>query len=568
MRKLAWFAVFFAASALFLFSVPERIRPLLWPAPFALFAALALTFLIHSGNAFRMRFLRLALLGFGFGFLYSLLWFQWTQAELKPLLDTEQTVEALVLEDSTEASFGMRTDIRVGHLRCTLFTDGTAPMEAGQRIRVRAAFRSTLEKTNSDYSLTLGVPLFGYAREAPEIIGTGDADWRFLPARIGARLRDRIKTIFDRNSAAFLLAVLTGDRSALSRDTWFYSMLRASGAAHCVAVSGMHLSFLVMFLYVFLGRGKISACVCIPLTILFMAMTGFSASVIRAGVMQIAVCGAKVSRKQYDSLTALGLALLILVLLNPYSIRNAGLILSFSSTLGILLFYPDIRNGLPAHPKRWNKHSIGARLWNGVQSSLGISLSSAVFTTPLIALFFRQISLLAPLTNLLILWAVSMCFCFGLACVLISFLSLPAGELFRYPVGLLVAYIREVVGRIGAFPAASLYIRSLYLPCWLCVTWICMAVFRFLPGLTHRTGSFLITAVLGLALFLGLSWLEPALTEANRFCALDVGQGQCLILTGTGSTIMMDCGGSLYTDAGDLAAEYLFAQGRFRIRFP
>ena len=564
MRKLAWFAVFFAAAALFVFLIPEQGRAWLWPIPVLLLAGSALSLRLSPAQSPRIRFLRLAQLGFGIGFLYVLMWQQLTQRELNQRLASEQTVEAVVLEDSAEASFGLRTDVRIGHLRCTLYSDSTVPLEAGQRIRVRAAFRSTLEKTNSDYYLTLGVPLFGYARETPEILGKADAYWRFLPAKLGAFLRERIRAVYDQQSAAFLLAVLTGDRSSLKQDTWFYSMLRSSGAAHCVAVSGMHLSFLVMFLYVLLGKGRVSACLCIPVTLLFMAMTGFSASVVRAGVMQIAVCGARIGRKQYDSLSALGLALLVLLLLNPYSIRNAGLLLSFAATLGILLFYPEIREGLPSHPKNWRKGSVGSRLWNGIQASLGISLSSAIFTTPLIALFFRQISLLAPLTNLLILWAVSACFCLGLLGLLTGLVSLSAAVLFRLPVHFLVVYIREVVGRIGSFPAASLYIRSPYLPCWLVVTWGSMAAYRYLPGLKHRTRSFAVTAVFGLVLFLGLSWLEPALS-GFRFCTLDVGQGQCLVLSGPGTATVIDCGGSLSTSAGDLAAEYLYAQGRFRV---
>lgn len=564
MRKLAWFAVFFAAAALFVFLFQERARTLLWPIPLAALAAFGLSFIKRAAEKPFVRILRAGLLGFGIGCIFVLLWHHQTEKEISPLLGSEQTVEAEVLEDSAEAAFGIRTDIRVGHLRCTLFSNGVSPLEAGQRIRVRAAFQRTLEKTNSDYYLSQGVPLFAYARETPEILGKAGAYWRFIPARIGRFLRERIRMIFDRQSAAFLLAILTGDRTGLKQDTWFYSMLRASGVAHCVAISGMHLSFLVMFLYVILGKGRLSACICIPVTLMFMAITGFSASVIRAGIMQIAVCGARIGRKQYDSFTALALALLVLVLLNPYSIRNAGLLLSFSATLGILLFYPAIKEGLPKHPEKWNKHSLGARLWDGVQASLGISFSSAILTTPLNALFFRQISLLSPLTNLLVLWAISLCFCLGLLGCLTSLASLSAGMLFRYPIELLFTYIREVTGRIGAFPGASLYIRSPYLPCWLISAWICMGLCRFLPGLAHRTRTFVISAVFGLALFLGLSWLEPV-WDAYRFCALNVGQGQCLVLTTSETTTMIDCGGSLYTDAGDLAAEYLFAQGRFRV---
>ena len=564
MRKLAWFAVFFAAAALFVFLFPEEKRTFLWSVPLLILALLGSTFFLRSMPLTVVRFLRTALLGFGIGCLYVLLWHQLTQKEILLLLEREQTVEAVVLEDSTEASNGIRTDIRVGHLRCALYSDSSTYLEAGERIRFRAVFRSSMEKTNSDYYLSLGVPLFAYAGESPEILGRAQAYWRFWPARIGALLREKIRTIYDRQSAAFLLAVLTGDRSSLKQDTWFYSMLRSSGVAHCGAVSGMHLSFLVMFLYVILGRGRLSACFCIPVTLLFMAMTGFSASVMRAGVMQIAVCGARVGRKQYDSLSALGLALIILLLLNPYSIRNAGLILSFASTLGILLFSEEVKSVLPDHPKKWNKHRIGARLWNGVLSSVSISLSSSIFTVPLNALFFRQISLIAPLTNLLVLWAVSLCFCMGLLGILVGLWSLSAASIFRIPVGILVSFIREVTGRVGSLPIASLYIRSPYLPCWIAVSWAAMAAFRFLPGLTHRIRSFILVAGIGLVLFLGLSWLEPAL-NAYRFCTLDVGQGQCLVFTGPGTTAVIDCGGSLNTNAGDLAAEYLFAQGRFRV---
>ena len=564
MRKLAWFAVFFAAAALLILLFSEEPKAWLWTLPFICFAVFGLTFLLRRKGKHLTAILRMVLLGFGVGCLYVLLWNHVTQLELKPLLNSEQTVEAVVLEDSSDADYGIRTDILIGHLRCTLYSNGATTLEAGQQISVRAAFMSSLEKTKSDYYLSLGVPLFGYAKEEPEIIGKASAYWRFIPARIGAFLRERISEIYDRNSAAFLFAVLTGDRSRLKQDIWFSSMLRSSGVAHCVAVSGMHLSFLVMFLYIILGRGRLSACLCIAVTLLFMAMTGFSASVVRAGVMQIAVCGSQITRKQYDSLTALGLALIVLLILNPYCIRNAGMILSFSSTLGILLFYQKIKDGLPKHPPKWGSHSVWARLWNGVQASLGVSLASAVFTTPLNALFFRQISLLAPVTNFLVMWAVSLGFCLGLLGVIISLASLSISMIFQFPVGFLVGYIRKVTGWIGTLPIASLYIRSLYLPCWLAISWICMGACYFLPGMEHRIRTFSITALFGLALFLGLSWFEST-SCAFSFCALDVGQGQCLILTNPETTTMIDCGGSLYINAGDLATEYLYAHGRFEV---
>ena len=564
MRKLAWFAVFFAAAALFILWVPVEAQKLLLIVPAVFLAGMCPTLARRWRHKKPAQLLRTALLGFAVGCLYVLLWQTVMQRDAEALLAREQTVEATVLEDSAEASFGLRTEVRIGRLRCCLFTNGKERLEAGQRIRVHASFASTAEKTGSDYYLTQGVPVFGYAREDPVVLGYAEAYWRFLPAKLGRILRERIRILYDRNSASFLLAVLTGERRELREDIWFYSMLRTSGVSHTVAVSGMHLSFLVMFLYTLLGRGKLSAAVCIPVTLAFMAMTGFTASVVRAGVMQLAVCGAKLLRREYDSLSALGLALLLLLLINPYSVRNMGLILSFASTLGILLFYGEIRTVLPAPPKKWGKHSLPARLWHGIRASLAVTLSASVFTVPLNALFFRQISLLAPLTNLLVLPAVSLCFSLGLIGVLVSFVYLPAGMVFRMPLSWLVAYIRLVTGWIGGFPLSALYIRSLYLPCWIGLTWFCMALYRLLPGLEHRFRSFLITAAVGLVVFLGLSYGEPAL-EDMRFGALDVGQGQCLVLSAPSGVTVIDCGGSLVTNAGDLAAEYLLSMGRFRV---
>ena len=562
MRKLAWFAVFFAAAAFIVLSCPRELGGILWIAAALIAASLVfLLFRLRKGEK-RSAFLRTALFGLALGCLYVILWREAGTREMETLLNRQQTVEAVVLEDSAAASFGLRTNVRIGRLRCCLYTDGTSELKAGEKIRVSAEFRNTAEKTGSDYYLSLGVPLFGYAKEPPVILGEAEAQWRFLPARAGRFLRERIGLLYDRDSASFLLAILTGDRSQLRRDTHFYAMLRASGVSHCVAVSGMHVSFLVMFLFILLGRGRLSALVCIPMTLAFMAMTGFTASVIRAGVMQIAVCGAKLFRKDYDSLTALGLALLVLLLLNPYSILNAGLQLSFASTLGILLFCRPIAEGLPNPPKRWGKHSAAARLWYAVKASLSVSLSAEIFTVPLGALYFGQISLLTPLTNLAVLWAVSLCFCFGLLGVLASLFSIRTGMLFSAPTGFLVSYIRTVAGWIGRFPLAALYTKSVYLPCWLVLTWASMALYRFLPGLRRRTLSFVLTALTGLCVFLGLSYLEPAL-DTLRFCAVDVGQGQCLVLSDHAGVTVIDCGGSQSVNAGDLAAEYLFSIGRF-----
>ena len=85
-RKLAWFAVFFAAAALLIPLLSEESKAWLWALPFISYAVFGLTFLLRRQDKPLTGILRMALLGFGVGCLYVLLWNQMIQQELKPLL--------------------------------------------------------------------------------------------------------------------------------------------------------------------------------------------------------------------------------------------------------------------------------------------------------------------------------------------------------------------------------------------------------------------------------------------------------------------------------------------------
>ena len=114
---------------------------------------------------------------------------------------------------------------------------------------------------------------------------------------------------------------------------------RKSGVSHFIVVSGLHMSVVGMcfpfilrkllknkFLYVF------GSCAVI---VLYMGITGFSPSVVRAGVMFIVYVIGMLFNRKPDSFSSLGLAVLILTAENPYAGGNIGLLLSVTATLGI-----------------------------------------------------------------------------------------------------------------------------------------------------------------------------------------------------------------------------------------
>ena len=562
MRRLAVFAYSFSAAAFLLAYLRPGAAVLLLSGAALLVLALVLT--APRSSKRRLRFLRALLIGLALAcFSFAL----WTRLILQPaeqMVGDGQHVEATVMDYPLPAAYGESLTVQIGRVRCRLYLDDASGLEPGQRIAFEGRLRLTEERTGEDYYLSTGLPLFAYAKGAARVLGSAPHPWRFFPAKLGKALRDKIVLAFDGDTAPFLTAILTGERSELKKDVFFYSMMRESGVLHCIAVSGMHLSFLVSFLAAILGRGKHSSLICIPVILLFMAVTGFTPSVVRAGIMQLALCGATLLNREYDSHSALALALAVLTALNPYASHHLGLLLSFLSTLGILLFYERIRKSLLPTPKVL-EGALPRRMIGYCRRTLAVTLSAMIMTLPIMAFVFGQIPLLGPLTNLLILWAVTLCFGLGLISALLGFLWMPLAVIAGWPVRLMVRYIRLVVTFVGRLPFASLYPQNEMIAAWLICLYLLMAAYRFFPDIRHRLLGFSLAAAFTLAFSCAAGyvlWHRDKLDTA----VLDVGQGQCVVLMDQGFTLMVDCGSTNASEnPGDTAARYLLSRGRMRV---
>ncbi|MDO5311583.1 MAG: ComEC/Rec2 family competence protein [Clostridia bacterium] len=145
---------------------------------------------------------------------------------------------------------------------------------------------------------------------------------------------------------SLLQGILIGSTESFSEE--HYDRLADSGFMHIAAVSGLHISYLVMFLSVILGTlrfpKQLSALLIAACLVLFAAAAGFTPSVCRAVIMMSIFLAASGIMRPYDGITALAAAALSLVVCNPYNLNSAGFILSFGATLGILVFYKPMYN--------------------------------------------------------------------------------------------------------------------------------------------------------------------------------------------------------------------------------
>lgn len=193
-------------------------------------------------------------------------------------------------------------------------------------------------------------------------------------------LRARIDALpFGADTTAPLLkAFLTGDRSALEAHT--VAVFRQSGAAHLLALSGLHMGILYLLLDKLTwpwGGARAAAYLRFALMSLgggfFTLMTGASPSIVRAYLFILINEILRLSGRPRKASRVLCLALLVQLVLDPSVIRSLGFQLSYLAMAGIFLFYPTLKSWYP-EGSEWNPLR---RMWNAAALAISCQLTTA-----------------------------------------------------------------------------------------------------------------------------------------------------------------------------------------------
>ncbi len=454
----------------------------------------------------------------------------------------------------------------------TYMSDAYAALEPGDRVEVNAdlADAGIIRGEESDYYYAKGIHLRASLHGEVTVTKPETISIKYLPQYLAEALKRGIASALPEESAALTQAVVTGDRSDL--DDAFYSDLQRCGLAHTVAVSGMHLSFLVGLLNLLLRRGRRAAVVSIFVVVLFTLMAGATPSVVRAAVMQILLLLAPLLGREYDAPTALSAALLLLLLQNPYAVASISLHLSFGAVTGILLVSGRMRdwlcNKLHAEPdgERSFQNAL-RRMLRLLIGGISVSLGAMLFTLPLTALHFRSMSLLSPLTNVVALWAVEPIFAFGLIGGAVALLLPAVGSVVALPALLGSRFLAFIAPGLAKVPFVSIPVLSFYLAAWLIFAYALLALNLLWKGKGKRRP--VLSAVLCIGALAGVIWFN-AFTYSNGDMAvsvLNVGQGQSVLIRAGDCYAMVDCGSSSKSDPGDIAADFLESIGHRRLDF-
>ena len=553
------------------------LESLLLPLGCGFALAFGFTFLPQVRKRPRGRTARYAAFGLALGCLWTAgySWVFWRPAEL---LDGKTVrLTATVSQWPQETDYGgfsvlARADTE-GWVTVPILLyvdDQGADLRPGDRIET-VAHCALADQASSGEEITYytakGIFLTGQAYGRLEVERPDHIPLRDWPAYWSQALKESISQAFPSDVSGLVQALVTGNRDNLSDP--FTTSLQRAGLSHTVAVSGMHLAFLAGLLsMLFGGWRRLASLVTIPVTILFTLTAGCTPSVVRAAVMILLLHIGPLFYRERDEFTSLGGALLLLLLYNPFSAAHIGLQLSFAAVAGIFLCAQPLQTALmariPFRPaKRWT-------LWWAIQlvpkfivSTFCATLGASVFTVPLSAIYFQSVSLIAPLSNLLTLWAVGILFGAG---VLIGTLGVFVPELaalVALPIAPLGRYLNAVIDGLSSLTFSAVTTQSVYYRAWLVLVYLILMLIPILPGKKRwiiPTCCGVTTLCLAMLLNAWSFWWG-----SGAVTVLDVGQGQSVLVRSGQFLCLVDCGGDSYDSAGDIAADFLGDYGVGRL---
>ena len=390
-------------------------------------------------------------------------------------------------------------------------------------------------------ALQQGIIATGYVREDP--VNTRLADGVCVDG-VRARIAHAIVATLpdDPHAARLLRALSVGDERALDEHDW--QVVRATGIAHLIAISGFHVGLAAVFgallvrlvwwlipaLALRLARPLAEAAVAFPASLAYGALAGFGLPTTRTLLMIAVVAGWRLLRRGGGFGESFGLALAAILIVDPLSVLSAGFWLSFAG-VALLAWTLARDSGLRGHLKE-----------------IGLApLLMTLALLPLTAWFFGQASLVGPLANLVAVPFVSFVIVpVDLAACAALFVWPWAGRLLLHACAYLVDALWWFLAHLAAWRPAMQYLPETGLLAFVlaCIGAIWLLAPRGVPA-----------RALGALLLLPICWPRSTVAPEGEFRAvvLDVGQGLSVLVRTRSHALLVDTG-ARYPSGFDLGA--------------
>lgn len=396
--------------------------------------------------------------------------------------------------------------------------------------------------------------------------------------KVALRIKQKIqKTELEDQEKALIEGILLGDKENLEEET--KENFLKSNISHILAVSGMHVGYIILIAnFIFnkiVGKHYSKPITCIAI-IFYMFITGFTPSVVRAGITgSIFVMSNFIYRKN-DILESLSIALIIILFNNPFAINDIGLELSFGATIGIVMFSKNMRKCFSDFLERKNIRAnrkqnkfvqkiiklLNSEFEKKVTDACFVTLSATIMIIPIIILKFNYITITSIIISIISGFLVGPIVIISLIYICFS-LKIIEGIL------MLIVKALIVISKIGGnLPLNQIYFITPNIFS-IVIFYLLVFNFNFILGikLKRKTSMFeeriinilnlikykikksrkKIIAILSIiVLIVAIIFYIP---KNLKVYFVDVGQGDCTVIkTPKNKTILIDGGGSEFSD--------------------
>lgn len=375
-----------------------------------------------------------------------------------------------------------------------------------------------------------------------------------------AQFYSKIRPFLGEESFSVLSGILFGDKAYMDEE--LYDQFQTNGISHILAVSGLHVSLLYSGLEKLLKNRKniFLDLISIFLIYCYAALAGFSTSVIRASVMTILKIVSVRLKRRYDSVCAATFTGMIFLLIRPYLLFDSGFQLSFAAAYSMGVALPYIQTKF----LRLSNRMRSERLYR-FGSSFSVVMAAQIGMVPLIAFHFLNFSPVSILLNPIAVYLAGLILPLGLGVFAASFVF---SGLFLAALGSPAGIFLKILMSVSSFASnLKLSMDVPAPPCHLIILYYIVFFYYFSETrviLNRRNKQKELCVIAGLILFFGV--LMPKDYDLPPLYFVDVGQGDCTLISQNGKHILIDGGGSYYKNIGkDTLKPFLLKNGITKI---
>jgi competence protein ComEC len=382
-----------------------------------------------------------------------------------------------------------------------------------------------------------GIGATGYVRPSPAPGLLGNQSVWFSIDVWRQAIADKVSaTSLDANSRALIKALTIGDGNSIDQQHW--EIFRRTGTTHLMVISGSHIAlvaglvyWLVLRLWARIGVLRWSPQVAAAWSallagIVYAGLAGFSVPTQRAVIMLAVGMIAIVLQRNHRPFHTLAVAMFAVLLWDPLAVLSPGFWLSF---IAVALIIYVIAGRLGALKPFW--------------SAIKINWATSVGLSPLLLLFFQQVSVISPLANLLAVPLISLVLVpLALVAVVVLMISMALAGPLLLALDYLLRGLMWLLENLAELPNATI---NHALPSYWALLFAVPGILLLIApkGIPGRW--------LGLVMLLPLAFTEPKQREAGAFemTLLDVGQGLAAVVQTANHQLVFDTGAKFSTES-------------------